>query len=203
MRLPVDRRRQLVAEAAAALASDPSHDARWVVRLAADFPADAGVLAPLLLHRVELVADQALFLGPGILHSYLEGTGLEIMASSDNVLRGGLTDKHVDVDELCAVLRFEPHVPEPIRPETADGRFQEYRVPAGEFRLGFVDLAAGPYRRAAPGPAIALCLGSRCRLSVDSTVGLELNRGQSAFLPASLDAIHLQGDGRVYLATVP
>lgn len=203
MRLPVDRRRAVVAEAAAAAARDRGPDAAWVARLAADFPADAGVLAPLFLHRVELAADQALFLGPGILHSYLEGTGLEIMASSDNVLRGGLTDKHVDVGELCAVLRFEPHAPAPLRAITSDGRLHEYRTPAGEFRLGFVDLSAGPYLAAAPGPAIALCLGVRCRLSASSTVGLELTRGQSAFLPASLETVRLEGEGRVYLATVP
>lgn len=203
VRLPAGRRRALVAEAAAALASDPGRDAAWVRRLAADFPADPGVLAPLFLHRVELAPDQALYLGPGLLHAYLAGTGLEIMASSDNVLRGGLTDKHVDVDELLAVLRFEPHVPEVIAPETADGRLFIYPTPAGEFRLAFVDLAAGAYRRAAPGPAIALCLGRRCRISVDSTVGLELARGQAAFIPASLEAIRLEGQGRVYLAGVP
>jgi len=201
MRLPADRRRAVVAEAAAL--RDDSRDASWVARLAADFPDDPGVLAPLFLHHVELAVDEALFLGPGILHSYLEGTGLEIMASSDNVLRGGLTDKRVDIDELCAVLRFEPHVPVPIRPVTADGRYHTYATPASEFRLGFVDLSAGPYRLSAPGPAIALCLGSRSRLRVDATVGLELARGQSAFIPAALDAIGLEGEGRIYLATVP
>lgn len=203
MRLAPERRRTLVAEVVAALAADPSRDAAWTVRLAADFPADPGVLAPFLLHRIELAADEALFLGPGLLHAYLEGTGLEIMASSDNVLRGGLTDKHVDTDELCAVLRFEPHVPQVIRPESGDGRLFEYRAPAAEFRLGFVDLTAGPYQRARPGPAIALCLGTRCRISIDSAVSLELARGQSAFLPASLDSVRLDGDGRVYLASVP
>jgi mannose-6-phosphate isomerase len=201
MRLSTDRRRALVAEAAAA--RDDSREAAWVARLAADFPDDPGVLAPLFLHRIELAADDALFLGPGILHSYLEGTGLEIMASSDNVLRGGLTDKRIDIEELCAVLRFEPHVPVKIRPETSDGRYHTWPAPASEFRLGFVDLSAGHYLLAAPGPAIALCLGTRCRLSVDATVGLELARGQSAFIPASLDAIRLEGEGRVYLATVP
>ncbi len=201
MRLPAERRRAVVAEAASA--GDSDRDAAWVSRLAADFPADPGVLAPLFLHRVELAADQALFLGPGILHSYLEGTGLEIMASSDNVLRGGLTEKRVDIDELCAVLRFEPHAPLPIRPETTDGRHFAYRAPASEFRLGYVDLSAGPYQLSAPGPAIALCLGLRCHLRVDATVSLELARGQSAFIPAALDAIRLEGEGRVYLASVP
>jgi mannose-6-phosphate isomerase len=203
LRLPADRRRALVAETTAALASDPSREAAWVRRLAADFPADPGVLAPLFLHRVELAADQALYLGPGVLHSYLAGTGLEIMASSDNVLRGGLTDKHVDVDELLAVLRFEPQVPEVISPESADGRLFAYLTPASEFRLAFVELDAGAYRCAAPGPAIALCLGRRCRIRADSAVGLELARGQAAFIPAALDAIRLEGEGRVYLATVP
>lgn len=203
MGLAPDRRRALVAEAVAALAADPSREAAWTVRLAADFPADPGVLAPFLLHRIELAADEALFLGPGLLHAYLEGTGLEIMASSDNVLRGGLTDKHVDTDELAAVLRFEPHVPQVIRPESGDGRLFEYRTPAAEFRLGFVDLTAGPYQRDAPGPSIALCLGTRCRISIDPAVGLELARGQSAFLPASLDGVRFEGDGRIYLASVP
>jgi mannose-6-phosphate isomerase len=202
MRLPDQRRRAMVSEAVRSLASAPDRDAAWVVRLAADHPDDPGVLAPLFLHRVELDADQALFLGPGVLHSYLEGTGLEIMASSDNVLRGGLTDKHIDIDELIAVLRFEPVVPEVIRPVTADARLHEYLVPASEFRLAFLDLAAGPYRRAAPGPAIALSLG-HCRVSVDSTIGLELTRGQSAFIPASLDSVTFEGGGRVYLASVP
>jgi len=203
MRLPAERCRALVAEAASSLAADPGRDAAWVRRLAADFPADPGVLAPLLLHHVELAADQALFLGPGLLHTYLEGTGLEIMASSDNVLRGGLTDKHVDVDELCALLRFESQVPEVLRPESGDGRLYEYRAPAREFRLGFVDLDAGPYELAAPGPAIALCLGGRCQVSAARSVGLELTRGQSAFLPAALEAVRFDGSGRVYLATVP
>ena len=203
MRLAPDRRRAVVSEAAAALADDPSREAAWTRRLAADFPADPGILAPFFLHRVELAADQALFLGPGLLHAYLEGTGLEIMASSDNVLRGGLTDKHVDVDELCAVLRFEPHVPQVIRPDSADGRLFEYRAPAREFRLSFVELAAGAYTLAAPGPAIALCLGARCRIEVAGDLGLELARGQSAFLPAALDPVRFHGDGRLYLASVP
>jgi mannose-6-phosphate isomerase len=203
MRLAPDRRRALVSEAAAALAGDPSREAAWARRLAGDFPADPGVLAPFLLHRVELAPDQALFLGPGLLHAYLEGTGLEIMASSDNVLRGGLTDKHVDLAELLDVLRFEPHVPEVVRPESSDGRLHEYRAPAREFRLSFIDLADGAYTLAAPGPAIALCLGARCRLEVAGDLGLELTRGQSAFLPAAAGAVHLVGDGRLYLADVP
>ncbi|MBW2694336.1 MAG: mannose-6-phosphate isomerase, class I, partial [Deltaproteobacteria bacterium] len=85
---------------------DPA--ARWMTAIAALYPGDAGVLAPLFLNLVALAPVEGMYLGAGELHSYLEGFGIEIMGNSDNVLRGGLTAKHVDVPELCQVLRFEP-----------------------------------------------------------------------------------------------
>src|SRR5690606_7943108 len=99
------------------------HDARaaWVRELAARHPGDLGAFAPLYLHLVELAPGQALFLPARELHAYLRGAGLELMASSDNVLRGGLTPKHVDVPELLATLRFEPVEPAIIDPVPGEG----------------------------------------------------------------------------------
>src|SRR5690606_23539234 len=94
----------------------------WVAHLCDDFPEDPAVLAPLVLEVVRLAPGEALHLPAGNLHAYLEGAGIEIMAASDNVLRGGLTTKHVDVDELLAVLQVEPGVPPaPIRKEVTRG----------------------------------------------------------------------------------
>jgi mannose-6-phosphate isomerase len=100
-----------------------------VRRLAEYYPGDPGILAPLYLNLLRLAPGQALYLPAGILHAYVEGFGVELMAASDNVLRGGLTSKHVDVDELTRVLYFHPFTPEPINPrppaegaEPAQGR---------------------------------------------------------------------------------
>src|SRR6266540_2262539 len=88
----------------------------WMERLHAKYPGDIGVFAPLLLNLFELAPEDGLFLSAGELHAYLEGTAIEVMASSDNVLRGGLTPKHVDVPELLAVGAFRPSPPVVLRP---------------------------------------------------------------------------------------
>ncbi len=106
------------------IGSEPTTRTTWV-RLFEDFaarwPGDRGVLSPLILHLHELRPGEAIHTGPGILHAYLQGVGMELMTSSDNVLRGGLTAKHVDVPELLDVLRFEPLEPRPLRPAFAAG----------------------------------------------------------------------------------
>ena len=111
LRLGVAPRTALVEEVAGScrrLAADPVDAAAgWVARLAERYPGDAGVLAPLLLELVLLVPGEGLFVDAGVLHAYLHGAGVEVQASSDNVLRGGLTGKRVDVDELLRIVRFE------------------------------------------------------------------------------------------------
>jgi mannose-6-phosphate isomerase len=134
-------------------------EVRTTLELAEGYPGDAGVLAALLLNRLTLRPGQGLFLAAGNLHAYLRGIGVEIMANSDNVLRGGLTPKHVDVPELLRVLDFEPIEPI-IEPEPADvpGAFR-YRTPATEFTLRRFELTPGtgliPITRT--GPGILLC----------------------------------------------
>lgn len=110
---PAEERVPLVdrAVAAAARQRDQVPTFAWMERLQAKYPGDIGVLAPLLLNLFELAPEDGLFLAAGELHSYLEGTAMEVMASSDNVLRGGLTSKHVDVPELLAVGASAPRPP--------------------------------------------------------------------------------------------
>jgi mannose-6-phosphate isomerase len=95
-----------------ACAANRSPEAQLVNELATRYPGDPSVVVTLLLNRVLLSRGEAIFLGPGNLHAYLDGFGVEIMANSDNVIRGGMTVKHIDVQQLLAVLDFEP-LPQP------------------------------------------------------------------------------------------
>src|SRR6201999_3884389 len=90
-------------------------EAKTVLELGERYPGDAGVLAALLLNRISLAPGETIFLTAGNLHAYLRGVGVEIMANSDNVLRGGLTPKHVDVPELLRVLDFTPTTEKRLR----------------------------------------------------------------------------------------
>lgn len=146
--------------------SDPRY--YWVVELARQFPNDIGVLAPLYLNTFRLAPGQATYLDAGVLHAYLRGTGIEIMANSNNVLRGGLTSKHVDVPELLKTVSFKGERPNPIEAEdavtsiadgTAAARELLYRTPAPEFELRRIELSEAVSVAVAKseGPEIFLC----------------------------------------------
>ncbi len=168
------------------------------------YPGDAGVLAALLLNHVRLEPGEALYLGAGVPHAYLRGTGVEIMASSDNVLRCGLTPKHLDVPELLRVVRFEAGDPGVLRPRAAADGEQLYPVPIDEFRLSRFELRAdGPQPRMDGRAAqILLCTEGRVELTGADGQRLTLTRGQSGYLPATGADTRLTGDGLLFRATV-
>ncbi|MEZ4227378.1 MAG: mannose-6-phosphate isomerase, class I [Polyangiaceae bacterium] len=173
----------------------------WALRLAELYPGDIGVVTSLLLNVLRLQPGQAIYLPAGNLHAYLEGAGVEIMASSDNVLRGGLTVKHVDVPELMKVLDFRPLVPAPVSVIAQDGR-QRYETPAREFCLERVELVETlELRRARPGPEIWLCLEGEASVAA---AGEEqpISRGQAVFVCASAGALSLRGNAVLYRALV-
>jgi mannose-6-phosphate isomerase len=176
-----------------------AHERAWAVRLAALYPGDVGVVSALLLNLVHLEPGDAIYLGAGNLHAYLEGTGVEIMASSDNVLRGGLTKKHVDVPELMKVLDFVAGPVAPLRPAQIDDVERVYETPAREFRLSVLDLRsrAGGVTRELFGPEILLVTGGSASLG-----GRKIEKGQAVFVPACLGTYTLEGDAIVYRATV-
>jgi mannose-6-phosphate isomerase len=161
-----------------------STEARTVLELSERYPGDAGVLAALLLNRVSIDPGEALYLPAGNLHAYLSGAGIEIMANSDNVLRGGLTPKHVDVPELLRVLDFHS-TPPPIVTGKPDGDWVRYDTPAVEFLLRRFDGAPGnPVSVPDRGPRILLCTAGKAR--VRSLGGeLEIGRGASLWLGAA------------------
>ncbi|MEU9102169.1 mannose-6-phosphate isomerase, class I [Streptomyces sp. NPDC048361] len=166
--------------------------------LAHHFPGDPGVIAAMLLNHIQLQPGEALFLGAGVPHAYLGGLGVEIMANSDNVLRCGLTPKHVDVPELLTVVRFEPTEPGVLRPEASVTGEELYETPIDEFRLSRFVRAEGaaPTELTAPTPQIVLCTAGS-----PSIGGLPLTPGAAAFVPAG-EKSELSGTGTVFRATV-
>ncbi|MFE4265433.1 mannose-6-phosphate isomerase, class I [Streptomyces sp. NPDC056883] len=165
------------------------------------YPGDPGVIAAMLLNHVQLQPGEAMFLGAGIPHAYLDGLGVELMANSDNVLRCGLTPKHVDVPELLKVTLFEPGDPGILRPE---GNGEEvYETPIDEFRLSRFVLAAGGAPRVLPdGTAqILLCTAGSPRVNSPKSGELALSPGESVFVPAG-EKVELSGTGTVFRATV-
>lgn len=171
------------------------------------FPDDPGVLAASLLEPVSLAPGQGLFVGAGIVHCYLEGFGVEVMAASDNVLRAGLTNKRVDVAELTRVVDFTPSTPRVVDPVAGAlgrrGELSRYRSPAEEFEVSMC-VVAGPGTPAVAegGPRVALCLDGEVRIHAGAT-GVVLDRGESAFIPDRDGRLSLDGNGRLVLVTVP
>jgi mannose-6-phosphate isomerase len=155
-------------------------------------PGDRGILAALLLNHVELKPGQALFLDAGVPHSYLGGLAIEVMANSDNVLRCGLTGKHIDVPELMRVVEFAPTEPDRVEPAAGS----RYSTSAEEFTLVRHDLTGDPDPLPTGLPQTLLCLEGEAHLTTDRT--LTLTRGEAAFIPADAPPARLTGEGTLY-----
>jgi mannose-6-phosphate isomerase len=169
------------------------------VRVAADHPGDVGVVALLLMRHEVLQPGQAVFMPAGGLHAYLHGTGIELLANSDNVVRSGLTGKHIDVPELLRLL--DPSVAVPVlSPRSLAVGLATFDTPAPEFRLYLVDVAAS-LALPGTGPAILLCLDGACTLRVASGQELDLARGDSCFIPFADGPLHATGSARLVQAT--
>ncbi|MFH9477367.1 mannose-6-phosphate isomerase, class I [Streptomyces anulatus] len=165
-------------------------------------PGDPGLLAALMLQHVRLDPGEGIFLGAGVPHAYLNGLGVEIMASSDNVLRCGLTSKHVDAEELLRVVRFTASPVRVLRPAARGVEAEEvYPAPVDDFRLSRIRLSPGSrVLLDASAPQILVCTRGRIRLS-SSCGSLTLGPGGSAYAPAG-EQVTLQGEGEAFRATV-
>lgn len=194
-------------------ATEFAAEAKTVLELGERYPGDAGVLAALLLNRISLAPGEAIFLPAGNLHTYLRGVAIEVMANSDNVLRGGLTPKHVDVPELLRVLDFKPTTEEQLRPPThRDGVGLVYDTPTDEFALSALTLDGdhvghevdAPSRHGAyQGPQILLCAEGSTTVH-GKTGALTLDRGAAAWVAADDGPIRLVAHkpSKLFRATV-
>jgi mannose-6-phosphate isomerase len=191
-------------------ATEFQSEAKTVLELGERYPGDAGVLAALLLNRISLAPGEAIFLPAGNLHAYLRGVGVEVMANSDNVLRGGLTPKHVDVPELLRVLDFTPTTEERLRAQTRrEGPELIYETPTDEFAVALLTLEGdylghevdAPSRH--EGPQILLCTEGATTVHGKSK-SLTLERGMAAWVAAEDGPIRLvaQEPTKLFRATV-
>jgi mannose-6-phosphate isomerase len=164
----------------------------WALRAAENFPLpgghhDRGIFSVYLLNLVHLRPGQGTYQPAGVLHAYLEGVNVELMANSDNVLRGGLTAKHVDVAELLGILTFEGSTPDVFDGNPVSGQERVYRTPAEEFELSRIALAPGTqYAGSAPyGPKALLVLQGSATLTAAGR-STSLHRGSIAFAPCGI-----------------
>jgi len=165
-----------------------------------------GIFAPLLLNLTHLEPAEAIFIRPGELHSYLEGTGVELMANSDNVIRAGLTRKHVDVPELLRILRFEETRGGIIKPQARNRSEWVYPSPAKEFVISRLSLEKGaPYHeRGRKSLEIMICTeGTAGITDVATAEALPVCRGSAFLVPAMVKEIAMDGDATLYKAGIP
>lgn len=167
--------------------------------LAQAYPGDAGIVCALLLNRVTLRRGQALYLPAGNIHAYLSGVGIEVMTASDNVLRGGLTPKHVDVPELLRVLDFTAGPPPWLAPDAVTDSLEIFRPGTDDFVLAHV---TGGAEYPLSGPAIALCASGS--FTIDGVrAGAELSRGEAVYITPDEIALTISGSGELFVATTP
>ncbi|HJE50827.1 MAG TPA: mannose-6-phosphate isomerase, class I [Tessaracoccus flavescens] len=203
--LSLDERRHLVDVVLAAAVNmleapgELGEFARTAVELDEHFPGDPGILAALLLNRFHLEPGQAVALEAGIMHAYLRGTGVEIMANSDNVMRGGLTQKHIDVDGLLTVVKFEAQEANLLVAEGSDGVYV-YPTSFPEFELWLISPNEGS------SVAVPRTDSGRIALVTSGTFTLVgddgdhvLTSGQAVFIPAD-EQVVASGQGQMFLA---
>lgn len=193
-----------VVDAVVAAAQDAEGvDADTVRMLAAAFPGDPGIVLALLLNRVALRPGDALYLPAGNIHAYLRGLGIELMAASDNVLRGGLTPKRIDVPELVSILDFRPFAVTPMVRERPAPGVEEFVPDVPDFRLIRIEVGGDVPAASVdiPGTAIVLCTAGDVEVE-GATEALRLKRGEAAVVTADERRLSVVGGaGTLFVAT--
>ncbi len=177
----------------------------WVVELNRAYPGDVGVLSPLIFNHVILEPGEAIYIPAGEPHSYLKGVGLELMANSDNVLRGGLTPKHVDVAELLRIVNFTPGPVQKVRPQTGQPAESVYETPASEFRLSVISVSEdNPFTSQGDrGVEIVISMEGTARIQDLGRGRFEtVEKGMSVLIPSAVGPYQIAGEATLYKATV-
>jgi mannose-6-phosphate isomerase len=177
---------------------------KYLAALAERCPGDPAIIAPLYLNVLDLRPGEAVYLEAGVLHAYLEGFGVELMSNSDNVLRGGLSPKHIDLPELMRILTFSAGKPEILKPPEPEPAWYTYAVPAGEFSLSVMHGRGTAGLFPGTGPAILVLTGGEARFSTGK-ISVNLRPGESVFIPPRRPGETLRYDGSftAYIAALP
>lgn len=207
MTMDLNRQKQIIGDAMVKARRLYKDDVafKWMLNLDKQYPGDIGVFSPLILNLVCLKPGQALFLPAGELHAYLDGVGIELMANSDNVLRGGLTQKHVDVTDLLKILNFEEKELSILSPVWQSDSEHVYVTPAKEFVLSVLTVAEGMayWNTDHRGADIILCTqGEASVTDVRKDHRVTLSRGTSVLIPAVVESYRIEGNATLYKAAV-
>lgn len=207
MNMDLARRKQVIDETLQNLNRLSDHRLQyWIKRLANEFPADIGILSPILLNLICLEPGQALFLPAGQLHAYLEGLGIELMANSDNVLRGGLTEKHIDLQQLAKVVHFKPHTVNLLAAAVIGENEKKYLNPSNEFVLSSICVSGRKLYESATSRSIEILLCAEGKASIkDYGSGkiVKIKKGKSVVVPAAVKRYAISGNAVFYKAAVP
>ena len=183
-----------------------SPEGEWVQKIHEQYPDDIGVLSPLFLTLIQLEPYSAMFLSPGRMHAYLKGVGIELMANSDNVLRGGLTGKHMDIEELMRSVNFEPSPIEILRPVAKNDWESIYPANAEEFILSRIQTNNQNKYRCSEnhGLEILLCMNGSATITqgMEKTL-LNIEKGSSVLIPANAGAYEINGEAFFFKASIP
>ena len=206
--LDAEASRQVVDEVLASLdtLSNTDEVGRWIQVLQKEYPYDIGVLSPALLNLVRLAPGEAMYLPAGQLHAYLEGVGIELMANSDNVLRGGLTPKHVDVPELLRVLNFSATSLDILTPQPLGPTEKVYQTDADEFQLSAIEIMSGRMHKNPHNSEVQLFLCTEGRAEASRKTDpdkIALKKGTCLLVKAGAKAFQIEGAATLYKATVP
>ena len=178
----------------------------WVIKLHQAYPGDIGVLSPIFMNVLRLEPGEALYTPTGRLHAYLEGAGMELMANSDNVLRGGLTAKNIDVPELLKILNFTHNKVDILKPKRRQSSETIYCTPAKEFFFSMISVGKGslfesPQKRSVE---IMACLeGDALVTDLGDGESISLTKGAVIIIPAAGENYGIEGDATLYTASVP
>lgn len=196
-RLDASGRQRLAAEVAS-FGCGPSRESQWTARLAEQHPGDPLVVAPVLLNPVTLAPGEGLVVRPGTVHSYLSGIGVEVLTRSDNVIRGGLTPKHVDALELARVIVPEAGPAEVVHAREVESGSRAYRTGTPAFTLHVHEtLPDRAWRRAGAGVTVLLCVAGEVEVA-EGAATLSLGGGEACLVPAGVEAYTLRGTATVF-----
>ncbi len=200
------QRADLIAETVSSAGKYDDPAFQWALHLNQEYPNDVGMLAPFFLNLVCLQPGEAIFLQAGELHVYLKGMGVELMADSDNVLRGGLTSKHIDCVELMRVVKFDVQPVSVLYPGSVGECEKIYPVCAREFALSTISLQDG-CRYSSAGQRsmeILLCVeGTAEFVDAGAKSAIRIARGASLVVPAAVKRYEIWGQAVLYKASIP
>jgi len=179
---------------------------QWIMELNKEYPGDIGILSPIILNLVQLEPGEAIYLPAGELHAYLDGLGIELMANSDNVLRGGLTPKHIDVPELLNIINFESGPVHKVKTTIRDLCQTSYEVPAKEFQLSMISVDE---RNAFTSPEdrsveVLICLEGKAKIEdIGCSESMIISRGDTVIVPSEVPQYRIGGNAMLSIAAVP